>query len=71
MLENYFKHGVAHTTDEQKRLLAVQAALEIAKASVGADSQHPRSDRVEDSLKGVEKQIGSLADAIQGAIENK
>lgn len=67
MLDNYF--GARDVSAEQKqRLLAVQAALEIVKASVGASSQHPRSDRVEDSLKGAADKIEYLADEIQKAL---
>lgn len=68
MLENYYENGLISTTEQEKRLIAVQAALEIAKASVAASSVHPRSDRVEDSLTGVADKIGSLADAIQAAL---
>lgn len=74
MLEGYFDLDFFEGDDllrAKKRLLAVRAAVEIAKASVSATSQHPRSDRVEDSLAGVEKQIKSLADAIQEALDER
>lgn len=72
MIKNYFTNTAGdQTSNEDKREIAVAAALEIAKSSVGADSQHPRSDRVEGSLRGVEQQISSLADAIQAALEKK
>ncbi|WP_215846729.1 hypothetical protein [Candidatus Pantoea bituminis] len=58
-----------NTNERRKRLLAVQAAVEIAKASVSASSEHPRSDRVEDSLKGAADKIEYLADAIQRALD--
>lgn len=74
MLEGYFDLDALkgeELSKAKKRLLAVNAAAEIARSSVAASSQHSRSDRVEDSLAGVEKQIKSLADAIQDALEAK
>lgn len=68
MLDNYF--GTQGSTREQKqRLLAVQAALEIIKASVGSSSGQAKDLKlrydIENSVAGVEP----LADAIQKALE--
>ncbi|PDO86713.1 hypothetical protein [Kosakonia pseudosacchari] len=71
MLENYFPQ-VAKTQEEatklNQRLLAVQAALEIAKASVSASTTHSGSKTLYD-LDNVTKKIEALADAIQDALE--
>lgn len=70
MLEGYFgDSGV--TQKDRKRLLAVQAALEIAMASAAASVANVRTDKVEHDLKYVRQEIGYLADAIQSALEKK
>ncbi|HCU0428836.1 hypothetical protein I5Q42_06285 [Serratia marcescens] len=66
MLEGY----TIKTTDDRERLLAVQAALEIAKASVGSVGASSQS-KVAADLKAVANEISGLADAIQGAIAKK
>ena len=67
MLENYFgSAGVSR--EEKQRLLAVQAALEIAKASAGASGANTRTDKVEEDLKHAAEKISVLADAIQEAL---
>ena len=65
MLENYFWENEGR--EKAKRLLAVQAALEIAKQSVGSTGQSSAS-RVDDDLNKVAKAISGLADAIQEAL---
>lgn len=68
MLENYF--GTAGVEkDDRQRLLAVQAALEIIKASAGASGANARTDKVEQDTEYAAKRVGPLADAIQAAIE--
>lgn len=62
MLEGYF--GTEQTREQKKRLLAVQAALEIAKA--GAEGEG-----VYTSLTKTEAHIARCADAIQAALESK
>jgi hypothetical protein len=52
---------------ERKRLLAVKAALEIAKAAVGSNASSTVS-RADDDLKNVAKEVANLADAIQAAL---
>nr|WP_213715764.1 hypothetical protein [Cedecea lapagei] len=65
MLEDYFS---LTTTDQDRRALAVQAALEIAKASVSAPSAFTGVKSSYD-LQTVAAEINALADAIQAAIE--
>ncbi|PNU41063.1 hypothetical protein [Serratia marcescens] len=66
MLEGY----TIKTAEDRERVLAVQAALEIAKASVGSVGAGTQS-KVAADLKAVASEISDLADAIQGAIEKK
>lgn len=72
MLEHYFisKSGT-YTTEEQKRAVAVGAALEIARSSAAATTQRSSSDKVQDDLQYAANAIALLADAIQAAIEKK
>ncbi|PTA75386.1 hypothetical protein [Serratia sp. Nf2] len=71
MLDGYFDldgdTGVK-VAKNRKRLLAVQAALEIAKNSVGNAHQAVYS-RADDDLSNVAKEVANLADAIQAALE--
>ncbi|HBV0976700.1 MULTISPECIES: hypothetical protein [Enterobacteriaceae] len=66
MLEGY----TIKTTEDRERVLAVQAALEIAKASVGSVGASTQS-RVAADLKAVANEISGLADAIQAALAKK
>lgn len=68
MLENYY--GAQATEAQRKRLLAVAAALEIAKSSVGAGNGISGA-RTEYDLQSVAKEIAPLADAIQAALERQ
>lgn len=63
MLDGYKYEG----DEEKNRLLAVQAALEIAKASVGSTGAGTQS-KVAADLKAVANEVSGLADAIQAAI---
>ena len=70
MLENYFDGTSKTDVEAQKkfqRLAAVQAALEIAKHSVGSTGASTHS-RVDDDLECVTAKIEALADAIQKAL---
>ncbi|MDE9483465.1 hypothetical protein KKJ06_19580 [Xenorhabdus bovienii] len=72
MLKGYFDKD--YTDDDgdikkHKRLLAVQAALEIAKASATASVAHVNVTKVENDLKYTASKIKELADAIQNALE--
>ncbi|EPY4031316.1 hypothetical protein ACXDG9_001332 [Klebsiella pneumoniae] len=66
MLDSY----TVKNSEDRDRVLAVQAALEIAKASVGNTGASTIS-RVDDDLKAVAEQISNLADAIQAAIAKR
>ncbi|WP_370556923.1 hypothetical protein NMD73_03770 [Edwardsiella tarda] len=66
MLQDYFSHS---TSDQERRLLAVQAALEIVKASVGSPTSYTGGKAFAD-LKAATEGVGSLADAIQDALES-
>ena len=71
MLENYFSQVAKDQAEAirlNQRLLAVQAALEIAKASVSS-STAISGIKSDFDLDNVTKKIGALADAIQGALE--
>ena len=67
MLEEYF--GAAATNEQKKRLLAVQAALEISKASVSASTANS-GIRSQMDLRNVSQEVAALADAIQDALED-
>ncbi|MHB9331767.1 hypothetical protein B2M27_23965 [Kluyvera intermedia] len=70
MLEGYFD-GTAATEEEahakHQRLLAVQAALEISKASVSSATAMTGVKSGYD-LDNVTKRVEALADAIQAAL---
>lgn len=66
MLDGYH----TESRDEKNRMLAVQAALEIAKASVGSTGAGTQS-KVSADLKAVANAIDDLADAIQNAISKE
>ncbi|WP_144815126.1 hypothetical protein [Enterobacter sp. DE0047] len=70
MIDKYLVFGGLKSTPEQKRLVAVEAALEIAKASVGSTGAGTNS-KVAADLKAVANEISGLADAIQAALEKK
>ncbi|MDB2181699.1 hypothetical protein [Citrobacter farmeri] len=61
MLEGYF--GAEQTKEQKQRLLAVQAALEIAKA--GAEGEG-----VYTALTKTESYVARCADAIQAALKD-
>lgn len=63
MLEGYS----VKTPTDRDRVIAVQAALEIAKASVGSTGAGTQS-KVAADLKAVANEISALADAIQAAM---
>ncbi|MCQ3881506.1 hypothetical protein [Klebsiella variicola] len=66
MLERY----TSQTDAEQNRLEVVKAALEIAKAAVGATGANTGIKSGYD-LDNVINKIDQLADAIQAAIQKK
>ncbi|CAI0826586.1 hypothetical protein [Serratia entomophila] len=69
MLEYYFGSDLKSSPEQKKRLLAVQAALEIAKSSASSSVAANRVDKVEYDLKSTAAEIEALADAIQKALE--
>jgi hypothetical protein len=70
MLEGYNIYDNDEATIKMNRLIAVRAALEIAKASVVAPTASVYC-RTGEHLEAVSGQIESLASAIQKAVENK
>ncbi|AKE10842.1 hypothetical protein [Serratia liquefaciens] len=69
MLEQYYPATMSSKpiTDEQhKRLVAVQAALELIKATLSDTND---GNGVDSQLKAAEKHVGPLADAIQEALK--
>ncbi len=66
MLEGYFLPNEGR--EKTQRLLAVQAALEIAKHCVG-NAQQAVYSKADDDLTNVAKEISNLADAIQAALK--
>lgn len=72
MLHTYFHSTDSRVSDEQhKRIIALTAALDFAKASASATTGNQRSDKVEDDLKYATRDIGALADAIQNYLDAK
>lgn len=73
MLEGYFDLDGATGADvveNRKCLLAVQAALEIAKAAVSATTANS-GIRSQMDLRNVSQEVATLADAIQDALESE
>ncbi|CAH3773908.1 hypothetical protein GQR15_17895 [Escherichia coli] len=71
MLEKYYAYTGVITESQWKRLIAVQAALEVAKESARATTAFVRSDKVENDLDYAAKKIEILADAIQSALDKE
>ncbi|HDR2353286.1 TPA: hypothetical protein QCH65_000429 [Enterobacter roggenkampii] len=67
MLHDYFNENFS---DEERRLLAVQAALIVAQSSASATTAADSSNKVKYDLEHAAVQIKKLADAIQDALEN-
>jgi hypothetical protein len=72
MFKDYFIND-RMTTEElierHKRLIAVQAAYELAKASASAAGGSAGLDKMKFDLRSASAQISELADAIQVALE--
>ncbi|ELQ6226368.1 hypothetical protein ACM92K_003083 [Cronobacter turicensis] len=64
--ENY-----AARSDAEKRLLAVNAALELIKASVAAPNNYEGRDKLAKDIEYTRHHLAELADAIQAALENR
>lgn len=70
MLNTYYNSVDGRVSDKQhKRIVAMQAALEIAKASAGATTAYVGNHKVENDLKLAAKEIATLADAIQSYMD--
>lgn len=69
MLENYFKNGSITTDKQTQRLIAVQAALEIAKASVSSNTADSNNSKTKWDLAHVTAGLEDLADAIQDSLK--
>lgn len=69
MLDGYFvsSEGI----EKKKRIIAVQAALEIVKASVSASCAYAGRDKLSKDMEATKEKISELADAIQAAIEKQ
>lgn len=63
MLDGYHQQGTG--IESRRRIIAVDAALEIIKASIAASTN---SKNVGYDLEQAIKNVGPLADAIQAAI---
>lgn len=71
MLDNYLRSAGGATTPEKQRVIALEVALDLAKAALAAPSANTNSTRVADALTDVAQNIEALADAIQAAAKVK
>lgn len=72
MLQGYFDWDETTGTDpalKRKRLMAVQAALDIAKASASAASGDAGINKLKYDLTYAASHVSDLADAIQAALD--
>ncbi|MBJ9640710.1 hypothetical protein I5520_01695 [Citrobacter sp. FDAARGOS_156] len=72
MLEGYFNNTAKNSEDaiaKSQRLLAVQAAMEIVKASVSATTSYTGRDKLGKELDFAKDKVSELADAIQKALD--
>lgn len=69
MLEKYYALGTGMSDSQWKRLIAVQAALEVAKESARASTSYVHGDKMENDLAYAAKYIEVLADSIQAALD--
>ncbi|MBS0054427.1 hypothetical protein [Yersinia sp. Marseille-Q3913] len=68
MLRNYYDHDNCPTDARQRRLVAVNVAVELVKVRLGASNAAtgPLTGR---DIKDAAKEIKELADAIQDALK--
>lgn len=64
MLDNFPINVRAPEHETQRKIVAMAAALEIAKASAGAATHKTHSDKVADDLKYASQHIEELANVI-------
>lgn len=70
MLENYPVIARTAEAQTQRKVIAMAAALEIAKASAGSATAKTHSDKVAHDLNYASQNIEALANAIQRYIDN-
>ncbi|EKM6429630.1 hypothetical protein ACLE0P_000127 [Cronobacter sakazakii] len=58
-------------SDAEKRLLAVNAALELIKASVAAPNGYEGRDKLAKDIEYTRHHLAELADTIQAALESR
>lgn len=72
MLQGYYNSTDGRVSDEEhKKIVAMNTALEIAKASAAAATGSARTDKVENDLKYAAQEIATLANAIQSFMDSK
>lgn len=70
LLQGYYNSTDGRVTNEEhKKIVAMSAALEIAKASVSASTANVRTDKTEYDLKYAAAEIANLAEAIQSFMD--
>ncbi|MGV6478789.1 hypothetical protein ACT2VT_002852 [Pantoea agglomerans] len=72
MLDGYFSTGFGEepvSDEKRKRLLAVQAALEIVKASAGAACGDAGSHKLKFDLINAKNNFDDFVDAIQASLD--
>jgi len=69
MLESYF--GANAEREKKQRLLAVQAALEIARASVSKGAASTNHHQARTDIEDVTQSLEGLADAIQAILNRQ
>ncbi|AUT97510.1 hypothetical protein MC47_020385 [Citrobacter freundii] len=66
MLQGYYNSTDGRVSDENhKRIVSMNAALEIAKASASASISHTGVSKVEWDLKNTAAEVANLAKAIR------
>ncbi|MCA6954035.1 hypothetical protein [Pectobacterium polaris] len=68
MLEKYLSVPLGLDEEEHKRVIAVNAALELIKAAIETDAGDRNMDY---ELNKLREHIPSIADAIQAALKDK
>lgn len=69
MLEGYYGEAFHATDSKEKRLIAVQAALEIIKTSAASTTSYTGFQKIDHDSKQIVDAVGRIADAIQAALE--
>lgn len=71
MLKNYYWSAGSRTGDEDQRIIAVQEALEIIKASVSSNTADNNNCKAKWDIEHAAEGLEKLADAIQNALKVK